>query len=348
MKLEKEKKVEIKKIGRKYVEALDVKFNNKKIKIVMNENFTKDFAKENLDKVVELDVYVEFEQKRGYWNITLHPVDLEKISKEAKEKAILNEIAKMRKGIDTMLYYVEKAYNEDRTYQNGIDVINDNLKEIEKLSKEDETSYIEKIKAELKSLEVIETKENDNERQIVDFDEPFVKGQEFKYFDKINNKEVLVKVKKTWKHREPDALSLGGTEENQWCYYAIVEIIEETEEKEVAEVELSKKEIEKIKKYYKNFEKREVKIFIEFIKKNRDIVNRYRSEKDNHIKISHILRDFKLYNYEAVNLLLNKERINKNMKYDDIFEKIKKEYDEVFELSDKKNYIVNLKSKKEL
>ena len=36
------------------------------------------------------------------------------------------------------------------------------------------------------------------------------------------------------------------------------------------------------------------------------------------------------------------------MKYDDIFEKIKKEYDEVFELSDKKNYIVNLKSKKEL
>ena len=232
MKLEKEKKVEIKKIGRKYVEALDVKFNNKKIKIVMNENFTKDFAKENLDKVVELDVYVEFEQKRGYWNITLHPVDLEKISKEAKEKAILNEITKMRKGIDTMLYYVEKAYNEDRTYQNGIDVINDNLKEIEKLSKEDETSYIEKIKAELKSLEVIETKENDNERQIVDFDEPFVKGQEFKYFDKINNKEVLVKVKKTWKHREPDALSLGGTEENQWCYYAIVEIIEETEEKD--------------------------------------------------------------------------------------------------------------------
>lgn len=54
----------------------------------------------------------------------------------------------MRKGIDTMLYYVEKAYKEDRTYQNGIDVINNNLKEIERLSKKDETAYIEKIKAE--------------------------------------------------------------------------------------------------------------------------------------------------------------------------------------------------------
>lgn len=47
-----------------------------------------------------------------------------------------------------MLYYVEKAYKEDRTYQNGIDVINNNLKEIERLSKKDETAYIEKIKAE--------------------------------------------------------------------------------------------------------------------------------------------------------------------------------------------------------
>ena len=124
--------------------------------------------------------------------------------------------------------------------------------------------------------------------------------------------------------------------------------LKKQKKKKLQKQNCQKKEIEKIKKYYKNFEKREVEIFIEFIKKNRDIVNRYRSEKDNHIKISHILRDFKLYNYEAVNLLLNKERINKNMKYDDIFEKIKKEYDEVFELSDKKNYIVNLKSKKEL
>lgn len=239
MKLEKAKKVKIKKVGRKYVEAVDIAFNGKKVKIVINDNFTKEMAKGNLDKVIELNVNVEFKNNSymNYTEVILHPVDLEKISREAKEKAILNEIAKMRKGIDTMLYYVEKAYNEDRTYQNGIDVINCNLKEIEKLSKEDETSYIEKIKAELKSLEVIEIKENDNERQIVDFDEPFVKGQEFKYFDKINNKEVLVKVKKTWKHREPDALSLGGTEDNQWCYYAIVEIIGEIEENEVIETE---------------------------------------------------------------------------------------------------------------
>lgn len=230
MKLEKNKKVKLNKIGRLYVEAEDLAYNGKKIRIKMNENFTKDFAKQHLDNIVELNAYIEFEEKNGYWKITLHPVDLEKIEKEKEEKAILNEIAKMKKGIKTMLYYVEKAYNEGRIYQNGINVINDNLKKIEKLSKEDETSYVEKIKSQLKSLEVIEKKENDNERQIVDFDEPFVKGQEFKYFDKINNKEVLVKVKKTWKHREPDALSLGGTEDNQWCYYAIVAIIREIEE----------------------------------------------------------------------------------------------------------------------
>ena len=118
MKLEKAKKVKIKKVGRKYVEAVDIAFNGKKVKIVINDNFTKEMAKGNLDKVIELNINVEFKNNSymNYTEVILHPVDLEKISREAKEKAILNEIAKMRKGIDTMLYYVEKAYNEDRTY----------------------------------------------------------------------------------------------------------------------------------------------------------------------------------------------------------------------------------------
>ena len=81
----------------------------------------------------------------------------------------------MRKGIDTMLYYVEKAYKEDRTYQNGIDVINNNLKEIERLSKKDETAYIEKIKAELKRLKVV-VNENNSLQQKMDFEEPFEDG----------------------------------------------------------------------------------------------------------------------------------------------------------------------------
>lgn len=226
MKIEKNKKLEIKKVGRKYVEAVDIAFNGKKVKIVMNENFTKETAKENLNKVIEINVNVEFKNNSymGYTEIILHPVNLEKISRESKEKAVLREIESMKKGIDTMLYYVKKYSVEGKKYQNGIDVINDNLKEIEKLSEEDMSEYIEKIKKELKSLE-LSAEENNEERQLYDFDEPYTVGQEFKYFDKLTNKEVFVRVKKAWRYREPDALSMGGYEDNQWCYCAIVEII---------------------------------------------------------------------------------------------------------------------------
>lgn len=226
MKLEKSKKLEIKKVGRKYVEAVDIAFNGKKVKIVMNDNFTKEMAKGNLDKVIELNVNVEFKNNSymNYTEVILHPVDLEKISREAKEKATLKEIESKKKGIDTMLYYVKKYSVEGKKYQNGIDVINDNLKEIERLSKNNDFDYIVKIKSELKSLELL-AEENNNERQLYDFDEPYTVGQEFKYFDKLTNKEVFVRVKKAWRYREPDALSMGGYEDNQWCYCAIVEII---------------------------------------------------------------------------------------------------------------------------
>ena len=226
MKLEKSKKLEIKKVGRKYVEAVDIAFNGKKVKIVMNDNFTKEMAKGNLDKVIELNVNVEFKNNSymNYTEVILHPVDLEKISIEAKEKATLKEIESKKKGIDTMLYYVKKYRVEGKKYQNGIDVINDNLKEIERLSKNNDFDYIEKIKSELKGLELL-AEENNNERQLYDFDEPYTVGQEFKYFDKLTNKEVFVRVKKAWRYREPDALSMGGYEDNQWCYCAIVEII---------------------------------------------------------------------------------------------------------------------------
>lgn len=226
MKLEKSKKLEIKKVGRKYVEAVDIAFNGKKVKIVMNDNFTKEMAKGNLDKVIELNVNVEFKNNSymNYTEVILHPVDLEKISREAKEKATLKEIESKKKGIDTMLYYVKKYSVEGKKYQNGIDVINDNLKEIERLSKNNDFDYIEKIKSELKGLELL-AEENNNERQLYDFDEPYSVGQEFKYFDKLTNKEVFVRVKKAWRYREPDALSMGGCEDNQWCYCAIVEII---------------------------------------------------------------------------------------------------------------------------
>ena len=73
----KSKKLEIKKIGRKYVEAVDIAFNGKKVKIVMNDNFTKEMAKENLNKIIKLNVNVEFKEA------ILHPVD--------KEKATLKE-----------------------------------------------------------------------------------------------------------------------------------------------------------------------------------------------------------------------------------------------------------------
>lgn len=340
MKLEKNKKVKLNKIGRLYVEAEDLAYNGEKIRIKMNENFTKDFAKENLDKVVELDVYVEFEEKNGYWKITLHPVDLKKIEKEKEEKAILFEIDKMKKGINTMLYYVEKAYKEDRTYQNGIDVINNNLKEIEKLSKKDETTYIEKIKAELKRLKVV-VDENNSLQQKMDFEEPFEVGHTYNE----NGKKYIVK--KAWRDRVADALSFGGCEDNQLCYFALVEEIENSEN-EVEEVELVEKEIEKIKRYYDNYDEKEIELYIDFVKRNKNIVNEYRSEKDNHIKISHFLRDYKLCNYKNLDLFLLREKVNEKMSYDEVFEKIKKEFNVVFKLSNAKSFIINMKSEKEL
>ena len=71
MKLKKSKKLEIIKIGRIYVEAKDLDYNGKKVKIVMNDNFTKEMAKENLNKVIELNVNVEFKEA------ILHPVSKE-------------------------------------------------------------------------------------------------------------------------------------------------------------------------------------------------------------------------------------------------------------------------------
>ena len=340
MKLEKNKKVKLNKIGRLYVEAEDLTYNGKKIRIKMNENFTKDFAKQHLGNIIELNAYIEFEEKNGYWKITLHPVDLEKISKEKKEKAILNEIAKMRKGIDTMLYYVEKAYKEDRTYHNGIDVINNNLKEIERLSKKDETAYIEKIKAELKRLKVV-VDGNNSLQQKMDFEEPFEVG----YVYTKNGKKYIVK--KAWRDRVADALSFGGCEDNQLCYFALVEEIENSGN-EVEELELSEKEIEKIKRYYDNYDEKEVELYIDFVKRNKNIVNEYRSEKDNHIKISHFLRDYKLCNYKNLDLFLLREKVNEKMSYDEVFEKIKKEFDVVFKLSNAKSFIINMKSEKEL
>ena len=237
MKLEKSKKLEIKKIGRKYVEAVDIAYE-KKVKIVMNDNFTKEMAKGNLNKVVELNVNVEFKNNSymNYTEVILHPVDLEKISREAKEKATLIESKKKatliesnKKGIDTMLYYVKKYSVEGKKYQTGIAVVKDNLKEIERLSENNDFDYIEKIKSELRGLELL-AEENNNEkrqlyRQLYDFDGPYTVGQEFKYFDMLTNKEVFVRVKKAWRYREPDALSMGGYEDNQWCYCAIVKII---------------------------------------------------------------------------------------------------------------------------
>ena len=238
----------------------------------------------------------------------------------------------MRKGIDTMLYYVEKAYKEDRTYQNGIDVINNNLKEIERLSKKDETAYIEKIKAELKRLKVV-VNENNSLQQKMDFEEPFEVG----YIYTENSKKYIVK--KAWRDRVADALSFGGCEDNQLCYFALVEEIENSGN-EVEELELSEKEIEKIKRYYDNYDGKEVELYIDFVKRNKNIVNEYRSEKDNHIKISHFLRDYKLCNYKNLDLFLLREKVNEKMSYDEVFEKIKKECKKFYYKYEKRKRVV--------
>ena len=114
-------------------------------------------------------------------------------------------------------FKIEKTAENDKSYLNKKPTYI-------RLSKNNDFDYIEKIKSELKSLE-LSAEENNNERQLYDFDEPYTVGQEFKYFDKLTNKEVFVRVKKAWRYRETDALSMGGYEDNQWCYCAIVEII---------------------------------------------------------------------------------------------------------------------------
>ena len=85
-------KVVIEKIGRIWIQAKDVRYNGKTVKIQINENFTKEYAKENIGKELEFDCKIEFKEKYvGGYEVIMYPINLEKVN-EAKKIREYSEI----------------------------------------------------------------------------------------------------------------------------------------------------------------------------------------------------------------------------------------------------------------
>lgn len=141
-------KVIIEKVGRIWVQAKDTRYNNKMVKIELNENFTKEYAKEHIGKELELDCKIEFKERYiGGYEVIMYPINLQKIAEEKKKleykelkNKILGSISKWTK---------EKA-------EEGILYVSKFVKEnIEKLTEEDKKEVKDLIKSYERKIEEI-------------------------------------------------------------------------------------------------------------------------------------------------------------------------------------------------
>lgn len=115
-------KVIIEKVGRIWIQAKDVRYNNKAVKIEINENFNKEMAKESIGKEIELDCNIDFIRKytSGY-DVIMYPINLKEV--QAKQKAkeyqelknkIFNSINKWTKEKAAEgIFYVSKFVREN-------------------------------------------------------------------------------------------------------------------------------------------------------------------------------------------------------------------------------------------
>lgn len=149
MEITKKVKVKIEKIGRTWVQAKDLNYNEKAVKVEMNEFFTKEFAKENIGKTVEL--YCKVKTKKGYvtgYDITMYPIEQLDDNEDYKSTEAYNYIKKK-------LHWTEDAAKEGKFY------IAPKAKENLPLLKGEEKEEIEKL------LDEYKEKANKNKSRIL-------------------------------------------------------------------------------------------------------------------------------------------------------------------------------------
>lgn len=95
----KKKEIRINKVGRVWAYGFDIEYRNKNVKIELNEYFTREYALENLNNIIDIDSRVEFKNKyQGKIEIELYPVnyyivetDQEKEKKKKENKEIVKQ-----------------------------------------------------------------------------------------------------------------------------------------------------------------------------------------------------------------------------------------------------------------
>lgn len=139
-------KVIIEKVGRIWVQAKDVRYNNKAVKIEINKNFTKEIAKESIGKEIELDCNIDFIRKytSGY-DVIMYPINLKEVQEKQKVKEykelknkVFNSINKWTKEkAEEGIFYVSKFVKE-------------NIKKLEKEDRETAENLIRKYEKQTK------------------------------------------------------------------------------------------------------------------------------------------------------------------------------------------------------
>ena len=131
-------KIKIEKVGRIWVHATNPEYNNKAVKLQINEFFTKDFAKENIGKEVELTCKVIIEEGYMGYNVVMYP-----ILKNQQEEL---EMISAYEFIKENLYWTKKSAEEGKFY------ITPKVKEKMNILKGIYKEEIEKILSEYKKI----------------------------------------------------------------------------------------------------------------------------------------------------------------------------------------------------
>lgn len=139
-------KVKIEKVGRIWVHATNPEYNNKAVKIQINEFFTKDFAKENIGKEVELTCKVIIEEGYMGYNVIMYPIlksQQEELEIISAYEFIKENLHWTKKSAEDGKFYITPKVKEKMemlkgTYKEEIEII---LSEYKKIAEENAPFY---------------------------------------------------------------------------------------------------------------------------------------------------------------------------------------------------------------
>lgn len=281
------KKVEIVKVGRVWVEGKDQEFNGKKVKIQINDIFTKEAAKESIGKVVELNCKIEItESYKGYKEVTLYPYSAE----IEKENTKLEEEKKALHAIEKMFVWVEEKAKEGKKYENGFTVILKNLESVNENTAKTIKDRLQKIEKEIvinKEAREFEKTKNQSYFYSSNKDNKLFIGE----ITKVNGK--MVKVTKVnnpfWDRNAGDFEAHYDMNVGAWCYVFYFEELTTEEQETLNKEEIKKQKAEKIEKEVKENQRKlkeqELNAYRDYI---RSLYERMNKDYDNRVEIENI------------------------------------------------------------